>query len=670
MSRFIRKFTVLIALMMVFSIVITAVACGTETTSTTVNESGELVATDTVSGNETEPPQSVDEPEQSSGDVTTPYVGAVFSLPYFIDHKVGLELGGKMYGFNTPVLGPSEYDMNALVSALEQATAQNPNALFVSAFEDTVAPAIDSAVQKDIPVFTIDMDTLASQRQLFIGGDTFDYGRVHAQTIAEAMDGKGNILLHWKIGQNSQDQRAAGFKEELKNYPEMKIVQEVGSETDTSKDADALKAALQANPDVDGISTLVASGGVAAATAVRELNRQGEVTIIADSKDDATLKLVEDGELYATVAIKTLTENFFATMLVDGMLKNNVSISKDDKLAKIDALPSFIDVGTFAITQENAANYYQKSNPFDYSDFEIEKPSKDDVYFCIGAVLELPYFIDHRMGFEAACEEIGVTGKFIGPQGYDMTAQAQMIEDAIAQKPKGILVMAFEDTLAPAIDKAKDAGIPVITIDMDTLESKRDFFIGGDTYEYGRIHARTLAEALGEKGDVLLHWKIGQNSQDQRAAGFMEELAKYPNIKVVQEVGSETDVGKDADALKAALQANPSVTGISTLVASGGVAAATAVRELGKSGEVKIIADSKDDATLQLIENGELEATVAIKTRIEPYLGMKILQILNYTNLAISQDDAAAGNTILPNRIDIGTFVINKDNAEYFYLGD
>ena len=161
---------------------------------------------------------------------------------------------------------------------------------------------------------------------------------------------------------------------------------------------------------------------------------------------------------------------------------------------------------------------------------------------------------------------------------------------------------------------------------------------------------------------------MGQNSQDQRAKGFKEEIANYPDIEIVQEVGGQADLSKDSDALKAALQAHPEVTGISTMVSTGGVAAATAVRELGKTGEITIVADSKDDATLKLIESGEINSTVAIKTKIEPYIAMKILALKNYTNIQVSQDDSAAGLNILPNRIDIGTFVINKDSAKYFYL--
>ena len=618
------------------------------------------------------PDAPVESTEPSTPDSTekayVPYIGALFSLPYFIDHRMGLEMGGIVYGIDTDVIGPSEYDMTAETTAIEQQAALKPAALLVSAFEDTLSPAINSAVDAGVPVITIDMDTVSSDRQVFIGGDTYDYGRVHARTLAEALDGKGKVLLQWNQGQNGQDQRAQGFKEEIAKYPGIEIVQFMTSDTDTTKDADGFKAALQAHPDVTGISTLVSTGAVAATTAVREMGMQGKVKIIGDSADDATLKLIETGELYATVSIKTRTENLYATMLVDGLLKNNVSISTDDKAAGINALPSFIDIGTFAITKETAEHFYLPKDPTDYSNFVVEAPSKDDVYYCIGALLSLPYFQDHKIGFEAACEELGVTGKFVGPMDYDMTAEAQMIEEAIAQKPKGILVMAFEDTLSPAINKAKAAGIPVITIDMDTLDSERDFFIGGNTYDYGRIHAKTIAEALNGKGKILLQWNQGQNSQDQRAQGFQEEIANYPDIEIVQFMTSDTDTTKDADGFKAALQAHPDIDGISTLVSTGAVAAATAVREMGMQGKVKIIGDSKDDATLKLVEDGEVYATVAIKTRIEPYLAMKILYLMNYTNFSISQNDEAAGMDILPNTVDIGTFVITKDTAQYFYM--
>jgi len=77
---------------------------------------------------------------------------------------------------------------------------------------------------------------------------------------------------------------------------------------------------------------------------------------------------------------------------------------------------------------------------------------------------------------------------------------------------------------------------------MDTVESERDFFVGGDNYEYGRVHAQTIAEAIGEEGKILIHHNVGQNSQEERARGFMDEIKNYPDIEVVQAVAGQTTV--------------------------------------------------------------------------------------------------------------------------------
>src|SRR5699024_8815311 len=124
--------------------------------------------------------------------------------------------------------------------------------------------------------------------------------------------------------------------------------------------------------------------------------------------------LIESGDVEATVAIKTLTENLFASMLVDGLINNDLSISTDDEAAEINTLPSFIDVGTYVITSENVEFFYQDENDIDTNGLVIEEPNEEDVYYLIGGLLEQQYFIDHRMGFEAAVEELGVTGRFIG----------------------------------------------------------------------------------------------------------------------------------------------------------------------------------------------------------------------------------------------------------------
>ena len=89
------------------------------------------------------------------------------------------------------------------------------------------------------------------------------------------------------------------------------------------------------------------------------------------------------------------------------------------------------------------------------------------------ALTNLPYFIDHRLGLEFAGKELGVKTKFVGPVDYDMTAMVNTLEQTIAEKPAGILVVGFDPALKPSIDKAVEAGIPIVTLDAEVYGSKR-----------------------------------------------------------------------------------------------------------------------------------------------------------------------------------------------------
>ena len=49
------------------------------------------------------------------------------------------------------------------------------------------------------------------------------------------------------------------------------------------------------------------------------------------------------------------------------------------------------------------------------------------------------------------------------------------------------------------------------------------------------------------------------------------------------------------------------------------------------------------------------------------YLGVKLMYYYNHGRIPISQDDEAADIISMPEVIDTGTIVINKENAAYFY---
>ena len=596
-------------------------------------------------------------------------VNALVNLPYFIDHRLGLEYAGHALGVKTKYVGPVEYDMTAMINSFEQAIAEKPAGINTVGFDPALKPSIDAAVDAGIPVVTLDAEVYGSKRYTFLGTGNYNAGRVGAKTLAEALGGKGKVALITKVGQSNLEERLNGYKDEFAaNFPGISVVQVIDDQSDSAKAADGLKAVLQREPALAGVGCVEAAGGVGAATAVKELDMVGKVQIVSMDRDDGTLKFIEDKVIYASVAQKTALMTFYGTMLMQGLKNNPVPIVADNKAASIIPLPQAVDTGVVVIKSDNAKFFYHVADPYDFSKYPVTPAAPEETYVEVLALVNLPYFIDHRLGLEFAGKELGVKTKFVGPVEYDMTAMINTFEQVIAEKPAGILVVGFDPALKPSIDKAIEAGIPVVTLDAEVYGSKRYTFLGTGNYNAGREGAKKLAEALGGKGKVALLTKVGQSNLEERIQGYKDEFkTNFPGIEMVQVIDDQSDSAKAADGLKAVLQRFPDLAGVGCVEAAGGVGAATAVKELDLVGKVQIVSMDRDDGTLKFIEDGVIYASVAQKTALMSYLGTKLLYYYNHAPVPVVPDNKTAGIIPLPESVDTGTLIITKANAAFFY---
>ena len=594
---------------------------------------------------------------------------ALTNLPYFIDHRVGLEFAGKTLGADTKFLGPVDYDMTAMVNTMEQVMAENPDGMNVIGFDPALKPAIDQIVDAGTPLVTLDAEVYGSKRMTFLGTGNYNAGRVGAKMLANLIGGKGKVAVLTKVGQSNLEERLQGYKDEFAaNFPDIEIVQVIDDQSDSAKAADGLKAVLQREPDLAGVGCVEAAGGVGAATASKELGLVGKLKIVSMDRDDGTLKFIQDGVIDASVAQKSALMTYYGTVLMDGLKYNPVPIVADNKAAGILPMPEAVDTGVVVINKDNAQYFYHTDNPYDFSQIEITPPAPDETYVEVLALTNLPYFIDHRLGLEFAGQELGVKTKFVGPVDYDMTAMVNTLEQTIAEKPAGILVVGFDPALKPSIDKAAEAGIPIVTLDAEVYGSKRDTFLGTGNVNAGKAGGKILADLVGGKGKVALITKVGQSNLEERIAGYKAVFAaEYPEIELVQIIDDQSDSAKAADGLKAVLQRYPDLAGVGCVEAAGGVGAATAAKELDLVGKLKIVSMDRDDGTLKFIEDGVIDASIAQKTALMSYLGTKFMYLMNHGPVPVVADNAAAGISPMPESVDTGTIVINKDNAKFFY---
>jgi ribose transport system substrate-binding protein len=279
-----------------------------------------------------------------------------------------------------------------------------------------------------------------------------------------------------------------------------------------------------------------------------------------------------------------------------------------------------------------------------------------------------PFWNDIKKGAQDAAAQLGVRFEFTGPVEFDAAAQANQVEQLIATKPAGIIVGSYDPSMTQTINKVVAAGIPVATFDSDAPDSKRLVFIGPDHYQIGWEYGRKMAALLGGKGNVGVLTVLSQTNLMRRVQGIKDYFAQ--NAPKMQVVAMEDNAGDDqltADKTKSMIQAHPDIGGAIVVNATGS-GVATAIRELGKVGQVKVVTSDVSDPILRGIQAGAIDATSYVNIYLEGYYSVKLLW--DYANgKTAGVPGAKVGVNQLPVMVNPGLFFVTKENAAAFLRG-
>jgi ribose transport system substrate-binding protein len=258
-----------------------------------------------------------------------------------------------------------------------------------------------------------------------------------------------------------------------------------------------------------------------------------------------------------------------------------------------------------------------------------------------------------KAGAEAAKED-NVEIVWVGPQKEnDVTDQIDVIRNQVASGVKAIVVAATDaEALVKPLKDAAEKGVKVITIDSGVTDPSASLtYIATDNVEGGRQAAQTLAKLVGEKGNVgLLSFKKGSASSDEREKGFLEGIAKFPNIKVVSTLYTESEVAKAVDQTNAMLTAHPEIVGVFASNEPNGVGAAQVFKQKKLAGKVKLVAYDSSKEELEALNEGIIQATVVQDPFQMGYKGVK------------NALKAIKGEAIEQKFINSGMTVVTKEN--------
>lgn len=265
------------------------------------------------------------------------------------------------------------------------------------------------------------------------------------------------------------------------------------------------------------------------------------------------------------------------------------------------------------------------------------------------------FWNDVKNGAFSAATEYNIDITFEGPDSEeDYESQNKMIENAVSKNVGAIVLSAIDyEKNAPAVQKAIDKGIKVITVDSDVDADGKELFIGTDNVSAGKKAAEQAIELCKNKKAVNIGIvNYGENTENgkQRLKGFTDFIDKVKNAKVVASVNVESNAESATLGAKQLIEEN---NGINVLIGFNEwstLGVGCAIKDLNLKDEVFGIGFDSNVNCVGMLETGEIDTLI-----VQNPFSMGYLSVSKAAELLL-------GNAKTDSVIETDTYVVNRKN--------
>lgn len=277
----------------------------------------------------------------------------------------------------------------------------------------------------------------------------------------------------------------------------------------------------------------------------------------------------------------------------------------------------------------------------------MAQDSKGTVYYMVPTLLD-----EFQTGSVSALE------MFLGQVGYDMETlnadnkadlQQTQMNDVIALDPAAIILAAVDfNALAPSVDAARAAGIPVIEFDRQISSTMSDFTSVAGTVEIGHVAAAEVERLLTERngsvsGTVLqILGDPGDPYTLDIQKGFEEVMAAYPDVEIITHPAMMWEASNAGTIVSDTLLTNPDIDIVFSHAAHLSVAVVAALEAAGKApGDIYVMSSNGAPVGLDLIRQGWMQVEVE-----QPLYAQAAA-------VAMFMDKIVAGEELVPGEYDV-----------------
>ena len=143
-----------------------------------------------------------------------------------------------------------------------------------------------------------------------------------------------------------------------------------------------------------------------------------------------------------------------------------------------------------------------------------------------------PFFVAMQQGAQAEGKKIGAQ-VLLADANHDIGTQSNQVDDFIQKHVDLILLNAVDSAgIAPAVQRAVKAGIPVVAIDVGA-QGGVNATVESNNVQAGELACQYIADRLKGQGNIAIADGPPVTSVQDRIKGCQGVLAKNPGLKVV-----------------------------------------------------------------------------------------------------------------------------------------
>lgn len=244
-----------------------------------------------------------------------------------------------------------------------------------------------------------------------------------------------------------------------------------------------------------------------------------------------------------------------------------------------------------------------------------------------------PYFDEVQKGVDQFAKDYDVeVFKRLG-QDWTQDNENQNVEAMAAQGYNAFSIYPADVTAAVGLYEELTArGIDVVDFGQATAQpTPASFYVGTQLKEAAMQATEELIKSMGGKGNILNVLEVPSENTLLRKAGVEEVVAKYPDVKIIQEVGDMSTIEDSTEKVQSAMAAN--LDKIDGIIATGytpTVAIAQILTEYHEKGGKRIhfFGIDTDSTVMDAIAKGHIDGTMAQNPYGHGYISMVLLKLL------------------------------------------